>query len=315
MSTPRIFKLANEFLEIEVLDLGATLISFKHKRDGINVVVRYQDLNQYKTSNAAYLGSSIGPCAGRLANSMLDDMPLVSNEDNNSHLHGGVHGIHSAVFECEIKDHALVFRATVDHSQDGYPGIVDYVITYELSNESLILTHNATPHNKQYLNTTNHSYFNLLGSDSVLDHALQISASKISLVNEFGWNEGKTLDVENTLFDFQTAKPIRDCVRKDHDQFQFTRSLDHFYHGNHLSLSTDTKILDIDTDRYGFQIYTANYFDEGFVREDGTLAKSFSAVAVEPQSFNNEPNLGAYTMYDKDHPYQAKTTYNLYFKD
>ncbi len=315
MSIVQVYSLRNNYLEIQVLNVGATLISMKHLRDNINVVVRYHDLENYINDNGAYLGSSIGPCTGRMANSLLDTVQLVSNEANNSHLHGGSHGIHSAVFECVTHSNYLEFTATVDHSEDGYPGKVDYTITYALEGCELVVTHLAKPHKRQYINTTNHSYFNLIGSDSVLDHEFQINATQMSLVNEFGWYEGKNLSVEGTIFDFLEAKKLDQCVLGKHDQYEYTRSLDHFFHGNHLKLSLDHKVLDVKTDRLGFQVYTANYFDENFKVENGSLAQNFAAIALEPQSFNNEPNLGDYLQYDFDNPYKAQTRYKLYFND
>lgn len=315
MTTPTVYTLKNECLEVQVIDVGATLISMKHHSDDINIIVRYEDLNTYVTDNGAYLGSSIGPVTGRLADARLDTIQLIPNEPHNSLLHSGVSGIHAVVFDCVVTEKSLRFTATVDHIQDGFPGIVDYVITYTLEGCELVLNHLVTPHQAQYINTTNHAYFNLVGSDSVAEHTFLINADQISLVNEFGWYKGDRLDVKGTIFDFTSPQFLSQAIEGQHDQYQFTKNLDHFFYGNHVTVSFENKVLDITTDRLGFQVYTANHFNESFKVENGRLGKSYSSVALEPQSFNNEPNIGSYPRFDKDHPYTATTRYRLSFKD
>ncbi len=314
MKSIKVYTLSNDSLKVELLNIGASLIGFESTKDHINIVVRFKDLNNYLTNDGAYLGTTIGPCAGRMANSKLDAIQLLSNEANNSHLHGGNRGLHTVIFDGSQTDSKVVFTASVDHSSDGYPGYVNYRITYELIGDELILKQEAIPENAQYINMTNHSYFNLLGSDSILEHYLTSNADSISLVNEFSWNLGEKLSVDGTPFDFRNPTMLKDCIESYHEQFNYTRSLDHFFYGNKLHLEANDKYLDISTDQKGFQLYSSNYFDENFEVEDGSLAKNYSSLAIEPQSFNNEPNLGSYSKYDKNNPYSSKTSYKIGFR-
>ncbi len=314
MKSIKVYTLSNDFLKVELLNIGAGLIGFESTRDHINIVVRFKDLDNYLSNNEAYLGTAIGPCAGRMANSKLDTIQLLSNEANNSHLHGGNLGLHTVIFDGNQLDNKVVFTARVDHSADGYPGYVNYRITYELIGDELILKQEAIPENAQYINMTNHSYFNLDGSDSILEHYLTSNADTISLVNEFGWNLGEKLKIHGTPFDFRSPKMLKGCIESNHEQFIYTRSLDHFFHGNKLRLETEDKYLEIVTDQKGFQLYSSNYFDENFEVEDGSLAKNYSSLAIEPQSFNNEPNLGDYPKYSGSNPYFSETSYKLGLK-
>lgn len=310
----QLYTLKNDDLEISVLDVGATLHTFKSLKDNINIVSAYEDIDLYLGENGPYLGSSVGPVCGRLAHSKFGDVQLVSNEANQSHLHGGSLGISKTPFQCEVLEERIVCTLRQDHSVDGYPGVCDYTITYQLKGNQLILSHTVTPTTPQFINTTNHSYFNLEGSDSIKDHQFQINADKICLVNEFGWHLGESLNVEGTIFDYRSLKPLSEVIDGTHDQYQFTRNLDHFFYGNKIQLRKGNKVLDVETDRTGFQIYASNYFDEAFTLEGGTLAKNHTSLAIEPQHFNNAPNLGPVEIYDKDHPYTSKTVYTLRFE-
>lgn len=314
MKSLKVFTLSNDLLKVELLNIGASLIGFESTRDHINIVARFKNLDNYFSNNGAYLGTTIGPCAGRMANSKLDTIQLLSNEANNSHLHGGNLGLHTVIFDGNQLDNKVMFTASVDHSADGYPGYVNYKITYELIGDELILKQEAIPENAQYINMTNHSYFNLDSSDSILEHYLTSNADSISLVNEFGWNLGEKMKVDGTPFDFRNPKVLKDCIESNHEQFIYTRSLDHFFYGNKLRLESNDKYLDISTDQKGFQLYSSNYFDENFEVEDGSLAKNYSSLAIEPQSFNNEPNLGEYPKYSNVDPYFSETRYKIGFK-
>ena len=68
MEEIKIYTLENEFLKVELLNLGAIIkkIEFKDK----NVVLGYEDIEKYR-ENPAYLGAVIGRTAGRIKDGIL----------------------------------------------------------------------------------------------------------------------------------------------------------------------------------------------------------------------------------------------------
>ena len=316
MNNLKVFTIKNDFLEVEILNLGATLISFKHMCDDVNIVLRYEDIESYRDNGGPYLGATIGPTAGRIAYGKFDDRVLTLNNGIN-HLHGGHNGLHQVFFKIANKsDDSIVLKASVDHQTDGYPGTIDYTIYFQLEEESLIVEYTAIPSEDQYINMTNHAYFNLKGEGTVSDHELKIESGMRSEIAKDLNNSGLKEIICGDSFDFNQSKLLSECFNSDVEQFEITRNLDHFYVSKKLELFGDEKILIVQTDQSGFQVYGGNYFDESFKDEHGTFVKNQSALAIEPQKEPNEINLYPnIKLSSKENPYHARNIYTLTLED
>jgi aldose 1-epimerase len=106
---------------------------------------------------------------------------LVQNNEQN-HLHGGVHALDKKLWNAETSDDVLTLSYVSPDGEEGYPGNVSIQISYSLSDENeLKLEYRATTDAATPLSLTNHSYFNLAG-EGTLDlntHRLQIFADTI----------------------------------------------------------------------------------------------------------------------------------------
>lgn len=307
--------LENDKLHIEILSLGATLLSFKHKKDGQNIVVRYQDLKTYRNDTGPYLNACIGPVAGRVAKGAFGNYNLSLNAGTN-HLHGGIMGIHDCDFSVESTPTKAIFTSRFDHKTDGYPGYVRYEITYSLDDETLILDLKGFPEVPHYLNLTNHAYFNLDGSTSIRDHKLHIDTHWVGCLDATSTFKGGLLDVSDTVLDFRGNPALEKTLVGKHPQFAFTRNLDHMFFVSELDLSCAQKHLHIKTDAPGFQVYAANYFDDTFKDEYGRLAQRHAGLAIEPQRPANEINFNPDAPeYSSTHPFVTQTRYTLTFDE
>lgn len=306
------YSIENGIISIEILSLGAKLLSFKHLSDNINVVLRYQDIETYRNDTGPYLNATIGPIAGRLDAGKLGNYGTLELNSKPNHLHGGTQGLHNQEFEVVETEDSLICTVQVDHTKDGYPSKIRYEVVYRLEGNSLVLSMKAWPEKPQAINMTNHSYFNLDGSETIYDHTLEIKADTVSQLDDTLINKGIPLDITDTVLDFNDNPKLEVCLNGSHDQFVYTRNLDHYYTSQKLVLSTDSKIMTIETSAPGFQIYAANFFDESDIDEYNRPMKQHAGLAIEPQRPANEINYNEETpIHSKDHPFIWKSSYTL----
>lgn len=316
------YTMSNQLIEVKALNYGGVITSFKLLDKDINVVVAYDDKADYK-KNEFYLGSHLGPVAGRICGgkyTMDDQEYQLETNNNGNHLHGGSTRLDQLFFEVFYEDDdrfpSIVFINTVDYDQtdSGYHGQVKYIITLKLVANTLILNHKAYPTQKMPINMVNHMYFNLSQEETILDHILEIDSSNILELDENMCPSPRLIPVVNTAFDFRTAHNIGQRIRKGHPQFEITRNVDHYFVLEDKKTVTlfDTKTrqaLNITTTGDCAVIYLSNYFDEQFKNETGRLARNHSAIAVEPCYFPY--NIGKDQFYDPFNPFELTTTYVL----
>lgn len=313
------YTMSNQLIEVKALNYGGVITSFKIFGSDKNIVVSYDDKSLYK-ENPFYLGSNIGPVAGRIKNGQFvmdgETIQLEKNEGNN-HLHGGSNRLDHVFFEALYEDDdrfpALVFIQTVDYDE-GYKGSIKYIITMKLVASTLMINHKAFPTQKMPINMVNHMYFNLNQSNSVLEHVLEVDSSNVLELDDEMTATGKLIPVVNTAFDFRTAQIIGQRIKKGHAQFDITRNIDHFYIAQDMKTVTlfdsdSQQAINITTTGDGFVLYLANYFDEKFVNESKEKAKNHSAIAVE--ACNYPLNIGKDVFYDEHNPFDMTTTYVL----
>lgn len=308
----------NEFIKLTCLSQGATIISFEDKKLKRNLITSFEEIESYRNDQEFYLGTTVAPTAGRISQGQfVMDNRIIQLEINNGphHLHGGSHGLSSRELNVTQSNERLEFRGSINHQIDGYPGSVDYLIVYELKDNQLIIEHHATPFTKMPLNMANHMYFNLEGSDSILDHELMVNADKLVLLDETGAPGQVLLGVKNTVFDFRNLRPLNQLL-KGHPQFEISRLLDHafiFNDDKHISLQSKELSLDIETTSDSVVLYTSNFFDGQFVRDNHRVANNYQAIAIETQKIPNGVNttLDEQPFHSPENPYYAKTTYTI----
>ena len=316
--------MSNGFIEIKALTLGATITSFRLVNHGENIVCSYQDKEQY-LNNSYYLGSTIGPLAGRTKNGQFEmdgKVYQLDINDKTNHLHGGKTGLHTVNMDVYYEDDdrfpSLVFAKEVDHTAGGYPSKIKYIVTYKLAGYTLIVNHKAFPQSKTPINMTTHMYFNLGNSDTILDHLLAVDAYEVVKLDDTNCPSNEKINTVNTAFDFRVPNTIRKIVKRNYPQFELTRLIDHPFiltdkHSITLFEPTNKQSLNIKSTGEVAVIYTANFFDEGFVNEKGRKAKNYSAIAIEPSNVPNGVNLDfkAEKFYTKEEPFDMTSHYTL----
>ena len=138
---------------------------------------RLEDYLHHSRSHGAIVGRIANRTRG--ASFTLDGKTyaLTANEGAH-HLHGGATGLGNRIWEMETDSAAntlYLFYHSPD-GEEGYPGAVDFAVTFRLEGPRLICEMAGTPDRPTPISLANHSYYNLGGSGTVKDHLLWVDA-------------------------------------------------------------------------------------------------------------------------------------------
>ena len=121
----------------------------------------------------------------------------LAKNDGENHLHGGIKGFDKQMWNVEVREDALVCSRLSPDGEEGYPGNLWVRVTFTLHEaNALSIQYEARAEKDTLVNLTNHSYFNLNGGGSVLDHELQVFASRITENDAGCLPTGRLLEVE-----------------------------------------------------------------------------------------------------------------------
>ncbi len=292
------YLLKNDQLEVHVLNYGAIIDKIYTKdKNGHrgNVVLSYQDTQDYIRVPGPYLNAAVGPYAGRIAYGQIDKRHFSIN-NGPSHLHGGFHNISGRYFHITQKSATrLKAELTADHGADGYIHPIHYEIDYEIIDDRLIITLEASGEGNNPLSLTNHLYFNLSGDlkRDALDHVLTADFKKMGYIKDSGAPE--ELADASGPFDFSRGKTIRENLESRHPQFQYTAGLDHPFLLNgpvQLYDPQSGRLLTLTSSAQAIVLYAGNYLEPDMIFQNGVPGKQGLALAMEPSAFPNGINLG-----------------------
>lgn len=301
-----IYTLTNTLgFEVSVTNYGGAVTSLKTPdRDGNfgEIVLGYETLAEY-TSNPRYFGALIGRHANRIARGRFSlnsvDYQLPCNNGAN-HLHGGFKGFDKRVWDVRESEKTLHLTYFSKDGEEGYPGNVAAAVDYTLLDNELRVDYRATTDHDTIVNLTNHSYFNLRGAGTILDHELKLNADYFTPVSEDLIPTGEIRSVEGTPMDFRMGKAIGAQITEGYDQLGFTGGYDHNFVVNdydgslrsagRLYESTTGRVLEVLTTQPGMQFYSGNFLDGSLVGTNGVVYVKYAGLCLEPQHFPDAPN-------------------------
>ena len=291
---------------VELIDYGATVVAFNapdRLGNKANITLGCSDMAAYE-ANQSYLGTTVGRYCNRIANgkfSIGEETYSLQNNNGEHHLHGGPDGFSSKIWQAEtLKTEDSVgvrFSLESPDGDGGYPGTLKVSVDYVLNDDNeLVVEFHASTDKQTHVNLTNHCYWNLSGAGvgTVGQHVLKLNAKQLVAVNDSGIPTGQLQDVESTVFDFRSAKPIGEGI----DATGTTPTgYDHCYvidrESDDLTIAATVydpesgRTLDILTTQPGIQFYTSNWMDGG--AGSGGFEKH-SAFALETQHYPDSPN-------------------------
>lgn len=127
---------------IQFLQLGAIIQELRV--GGINIVQNFPSAEDYQKYNSPFFGETIGRVANRISGAKIQNLngqsyQLEANNGKNA-LHGGSKGWGKRIFKGPTpvnkdRKEAVVFKYTSADGEEGYPGTVDFSVTYTASTE------------------------------------------------------------------------------------------------------------------------------------------------------------------------------------
>ena len=218
---------------VEIIDFGCRLTKIvvpDRNGDPVDVCLGFSTADHYADDDA-----SLGAVVGRVANRIKDghfslngkEYQLAINNGTN-HLHGGIVGYASKIWESKIKDDKLIFTMNSADGEEGYPGNLTLTVTYGWSEDNeLSILYEASTDADTLFNVTNHGYFNLNGEGhgDIMSHELFIDADEITELDDSQAPTGKFIPVDGTPFDFRTMHTIGKMYNSDYEQLKKIRHL------------------------------------------------------------------------------------------
>lgn len=313
---------------VEITNYGAIIMAIKLKKnDGTfnDVVLGFDKPEHYWSEeyllNYPYYGAAIGRYANRIKGSAIEidgKTYRLGSQDAYYTLHGGIEGFDKkvwSVIRCE-KDR-LVMRYISADGEEGFPGQIDVMISFELNDQDeLSYEYTATTEKPTAINLTHHSYFNLNNGKGKADnnHFLKVYASKYLEQDDSGCATGVIKDVANSRNDFRN--------------FRKTGSIAAAAKGIDVSLQLDTQginnlaaeafcseesiMLEVYTTEPIVHLYNA-YASPMITGKYGRQYTPFSGFCFETQRHPNAINIPSFpnTILRPDEVYRTKTIYRF----
>jgi len=255
----------------------------------------------------------VGRSANRIASGRfsIDGHSYQLDVNDGTHsLHGGRIGFGRRLWNIEVlpRDQAgnvaIALSLNSAHGDQGYPGNLRVRVCYTLTPDNCWkIDYEAETDRPTLVNLSSHSYFNLAGEGSALDHELMINADRYAPV-DLGLIPTGRADVVNTVFDFRRPKALRDCLSLGYGseaQFALTRGFDHHFDINRnqpsglctvarLSDAASGRTMEVLSTENGVQFYTGNFLDGSLIGTEGNPLRAGDGLCLETQEAPNAIN-------------------------
>ena len=318
------FTVSNGTISFSAINYGCTITRIlvpSKTGEKVDILHGSDTLEGWKAGNQSH-NAIVGRVANRISGARftLDGKTYeVDKNDGKNCLHGGFTRYEKMLWQGEpfsdSEGEGVRFTRTSADGEQGLPGNLEITVVYKLTGKNeLILEYTAKTDKATPVNLTNHAYFNLDGSGTILNHHLQLDSDEFLKANADLTPTGDVVSVSGTSFDFRTEKTIGRDIKNlitdtaDDANRSLTGENDPFgYDHCFLTRTTDEKKLvrfgkirsektgismEIFTNQRGCHIYTGNFL-AGVKGKGGVTHNRHDGVCFETERYPdavNHPN-------------------------
>ncbi|WP_394129413.1 aldose epimerase family protein [Shewanella maritima] len=322
--------LDNGIIKLEVLSLGGIIrtleVADKHGTAD-NIVLGCDNIEDY-LAQQAHLGAVAGRYANRVANGQFSyqgqTYQLSVNQASNC-LHGGEQGFNLKHWQMQAIEDGVRLTLLSPDGDMGFPGNCQVQLDYRLNENKLMVEFTATTDKPCPVSLTQHSYFNLGGSQcqTNTEHLIEVDAKQYMTMNEVGV---PTAMVATQGSDLDLSTPTPMSVQSQRPALAATNGFDHCYvlaqqpgkltRFGSVSHPSSGRIMTVYTNQVGVQLYGANFL-EGTIGYAKQVYQNYQAVCIEPQLIPdspNQPQLPGAQMTTPEQPYKHVSCYEFTVK-
>jgi aldose 1-epimerase len=301
-----LYTLKSDAVEARIMTYGARIVSIetadRHGKMG-NVVLGYSALDGYLADATSYFGAVVGRYGNRIANgtfSIDGHQYKVPVNNNGQSLHGGTVGFDKRVWQAHPIAGGVEMTLVSKDGDQGYPGTLTAHVRYSLHHNALRIDYSVSTDKTTVVNLTNHSYFNLAGSGTILGNEVTLPADHYTPVTKVLIPTGELPSVEGTPFDFRKATLIGARIGADNEQLKIAGGYDHNWvlRGKNGEVKTAARVYDptngrvltVTTTEPGVQFYSGNFLDGTKFGKAGESHAKNSGLCLETQHYPDSPN-------------------------
>lgn len=287
------FVIANDIIEVSVLEWGVCATAIKLAEFPHNLLLDYPAIGDYERDLVS-MGAVVGRFASRIREGRFElggRSIQLSRNHGSYHLHGGALGFARRLWHGEATQNGARFSLLSRSGEEGYPGNLDVSVEIRLLGNAVEYRYQAATDEDTILNLTNHSYFNLDGSADILGHRLSLEADHYLPIDDENIPTGEIRPVAGSPFDFRKSKPVGRDIDLEDDQLRLGAGYDHCFvlRDAQKSIGSEPRLaaklcgqtanMTVLTTEPGIQLYTGN-----------RLPRPREGVCLETQHFPDSPN-------------------------
>lgn len=270
-----------------VLTLGAILQEVRLAGVEYNLTLGSDSVADYE-GQMRHHGSLVGPVANRIGGARATvagvERQFPANQADRHTLHSGSAGTQFKLWRIvEATETRLVLALDLADGEGGFPG--NRQVTAEWSVEAparLRLSVTTTTDAETLVNFTNHSYWNLDGSDAWAGHHLRIAADRVTEVDADLIPTGRLTPVAGTDLDLRMGRVIAPEAPSMDTNFCLSDAPQPMRDVLWLTGTSGVAMV-IGTTEPGIQVYDN--------RKPGRPGKpAWEGLAIEPQHWPDSPN-------------------------
>jgi len=277
-------------LQASVITWGAVLQDLRLAGHAPALVLGLPRFDDYPV-HSPYFGALAGRCANRIGGAAFEldgkHYELDANFLGKHQLHGGSVGCGKRNWTLAGYDkRSAQLTLEMADGDMGFPGDLSVQLTYTLLDGGVLdIDIKATTNAPTLCNFAHHSYFNLDGSASILDHKLQMAAEGFLPVDGELIPTGEVTPVAGTPFDFRFGQAVRVASESgllDHN-FCLSERAGAIRPVATLSSAASGVEMEIRTTAAGLQVYDGAKLDVQPLGLDGQAMGKHGGIALEPQ--------------------------------